>query len=608
MANSDYLEQLIKNLPEKPGVYLMKDISGKVIYVGKAKILKNRVRQYFRGNIEDPKVKAMVSHVYEFEYLITDNEMEALILENNLIKEYKPQYNILLKDDKTYPYIKVTKEAYPKIVKTRKVLKDGALYFGPYVNAFAINEFIVAINDVFLIRECNRNIEASIKRKERPCLNFYIKRCLGPCTGNVNNEDYQKELHGAIEVLKGNSATVTKYIQEKMIKASKELNFEEAAKYRDQIASLDNIAEKQKLVVNDAFSNQDYVVYSNDERKMIVTIFFMRNGKISGQESFDFDLVDDPKTAYNSFIIQYYFLSESIPEEIILEESIEDISLLENYLSNKKGKKVKMSVPQKGQKKDMIALAKNNAHEQFKQKAIKELEKNAKSTIGLKEIKEILGLEGINVIEAYDISNIKGTNAVGVKIVYRNGKKSPKEYRRYRIKTLDDKSDDYASMAEVIERRLKDEVLPDLILLDGGKGHVSTIKKVLQDKNINIPVFGMYKDDSHKTQGLCSDAEVYDLPKRTQGYKLVFEMQEEVHRFAIDYHRSIRDKNMIKSELDDIPGIGEKRKTVIFNHYKSVDNLRQADAQEIAKLPGFNKGVAQKIIDYFKEKNSEIID
>lgn len=601
---SSYIEEQIKNLPDKPGVYIMKDENEHIIYVGKAISLKNRVRQYFRDSNNDPKVIAMVARIKEFEYIITDNELEALILENNLIKKHKPHYNILLKDDKTYPYIKVTNEDYPRIIKTRKVLKDGAQYFGPYTNAFAINDYIEAINDLFMLRDCNRNIEKSIKTHERPCLNYYIKKCSAPCNDKITKQDYQSEVDNVIQILKGNTSKIEVYLTERMYKSSNELNFEEAAKYRDKINNLNKISEKQKIVSNDIDKNQDYIVYSCDDKNIVFSIFFIRDGKVSGQESFYFELLlNQIDELYNSFIIQYYFSSDGIPDEILIERELKDGELLEEYLRNKKGKKIKISIPQKGSKKEMLDFAKKNAHEQFKIKAIKELNKKTHFEIALKELAMILKLEKISVIESYDISNIQGTNSVGVKVVYNNGRKSPKDYRRYRIKSiLDNKSDDYLSMREVLERRLKDSNLPDLILLDGGKGHVSTIKTLLQEMSVKVPVFGMYKDDNHRTQGLCSESEVFEISKRSPLFKLLTEIQDETHRFAIDYHRSIRNKNMIKSELDDIKGIGEKRKMAIFNKFGSISNLKNSTVEEISKLPGFNRKIAEEILNYFKEK------
>ncbi|WP_036931268.1 excinuclease ABC subunit UvrC [Proteocatella sphenisci] len=597
-----YIEEQIKNLPAKPGVYIMKDENENIIYVGKAISLKNRVRQYFRESNADPKVRAMVAKINEFEYIITDNELEALILENNLIKKHKPHYNILLKDDKTYPYIKITKEDYPRIFKTRKILKDGAQYFGPYTNIFALNDYIDAINDIFMIRDCNRNIEKSISNRERPCLNYYIKKCSAPCNDKISKHEYQSEVKRAIQILEGNTQIIEEYLTQKMYKASSDLNFEEAAKYRDKLTNMDKLYEKQKIVSNDIDKNQDYIVYSNDDINVVFSVFFIRNGKVMGQESFYFERnLDNIDEMYNSFLIQYYFEKDALPDEIVIEKDISDRGLLEEYLGNRKSKKMKILVPQKGKKKDMLDFAKKNAHEQFKIKSIKELNNRSHFESSLKELSSLLGLDNISVIESYDISNIQGTSSVGVKVVYKKGKKSPKDYRRYRIKSLTDKSDDYASMREVIERRMKDPELPDLILLDGGKGHVSTIKALFRELKIEVPVFGIYKDKNHRTEGLCSDTEIMEINKRSSLFKFLTGIQDETHRFAIDYHRNIRNKNMIKSELDGIKGIGEKRKTALFNKYGSIDNLKKASVDEISSIPGFNKNIAENILNYFKE-------
>lgn len=600
---TSYIEEQLKNLPEKPGVYIMKDEQDNIIYVGKAISLKNRVRQYFRDSNNDPKVVAMVKKIADFEYIVTDNELEALVLENQLIKKHKPHYNILLKDDKTYPYIKITNEDYPRILKIRKVLKDGALYFGPYTNVFALNDYLEAVNDIFKLRNCNRNIEKSQKSNERPCLNYYIKKCSAPCNSKISKEEYKADVNDAAEILKGNTDIVKEYLTTKMYQASKNLNFEEAAKLRDKINSLDNLFDKQKIISSDIEKNQDYVAMSHDATNIVFTVFFVRNGKVSGQESFYFDLhFEEIEDAYSSFLTQYYFSMDVIPDEIIVEKNLNDISLLHEYLNNKKGKKVKIIVPQKGERKEMMDFAKKNAYEQFRIKSIRELNKKSKFEICLKQLSDMLNIDKLNIIESYDISNIQGTDSVGVKVVYKSGKKSPKDYRRYKIKTLDGKSDDYRAMSEVLERRFKDSALPDLILLDGGKGHVSTIKKLMNELNVKVPVYGLYKDDNHRTEGICDENKLYEIDKKSQLFKFLTEIQDETHRFAIDYHRSMRNKNMIKSELDDIKGIGQKRKMAIFNKFGSIENIKNSTVEEISAIPGFNKKIAEQILDYFKEK------
>lgn len=602
MKNS-YIEEQLKNLPEKSGVYIMKDENDHIIYIGKAISLKNRVRQYFRDSNSDPKVIAMVKKIIDFEYIVTDNELEALVLENQLIKKHKPHYNILLKDDKTYPYIKITNEDYPRILKVRTVLKDGSLYFGPYTNVFALNDFLEAINDIFKLRNCNRNIEKSQKNNERPCLNYYIKKCSAPCNSKITKSDYQADVKDAIEILKGNTEIVKAYLTEKMYQASKNLNFEDAAKLRDKLNSLDNLFDKQKIISSDIEKNQDYIAFSYDSRNIVFTVFFVRNGKVSGQESFYFELhFEEVEEAYNSFLIQYYFSRDIIPDEIVIEKNLNDISLLQEYLDNKKGRKVKIIIPQKGERKEMLEFAKKNAYEQFKIKSIRELNKKSKFEICLKQLSDMLHLEKLAIIESYDISNIQGTDSVGVKIVYKDGKKSPKDYRRYKIKTLDGKSDDYKAMSEVLERRFKDPLLPDLILLDGGKGHVSTIKKLIKSLDVSVPIYGLYKDDNHRTEGLCDETKLYEIDKKSQLFKFLTEIQDETHRFAIDYHRSMRNKNMIKSELDDIKGIGQKRKMAIFNKFGSIENIKSSTVEEISSIPGFNTKIAEQILNYFKEK------
>lgn len=599
------IQEHLKQLPAEPGVYLMKDKFDNIIYVGKAKILKNRVRQYFQSSKNhSSKVKSMVKNIDKFEYIITDSELEALILECNLIKKYKPKYNVLLRDDKTYPYIKVTtNEDFPRVLKVRKVIKDKAKYFGPYTNTTAVNDTLDIIKNIYPIRTCNIDIERAIKTNMRPCLNLHIKRCVGPCTGNVTKEEYNKMIEEIILFLSGKEEKLIDILKEKMNKCAMDFNFEEAAIYRDKIKSLEDMMEKQKIDTSTSDLNQDVIAMARAHDEACVQVFFVRNGKIVGREHFILEGVMDStrESILGSFVKQFYMEQEYVPKEIIIEEEIEDSFILSEWLSSKKGQKVTIRVPQKGEKKSLIEMVRKNVIEYLEKFSDMNKRKYEKSIGALEELKQILNLDNIpKRIESFDISNIQGVDSIGSMVVFTNGKKDKKEYRRYKIKTVIGPND-YDSMAEIVERRLKYGDFPDLMLLDGGKGQVSAVKKVLNKYNVEIPLWGMYKDDKHRTKGLISQEKEIELDRTSNLYRFVASIQEEVHNYAISYHRSLRNKSLTKSELDDIQGIGEKRKKALLNHFKDIEAIKKATFEELLEVEGMNKTSSESVYNYFRK-------
>ncbi|WP_018592004.1 excinuclease ABC subunit UvrC [Terrisporobacter glycolicus] len=599
------IQEQLKKLPAEPGVYLMKDENDKIIYVGKAVSLKNRVRQYFQSSKNhSSKVKSMVKNIKSFEYIITDSELEALILECNLIKKYRPKYNVLLRDDKTYPYIKVTvNEDFPRVLKVRRVIRDKAKYFGPYTNVEAVNDTLDVIRNIYPIRTCNVDIERAIKNNMRPCLNLHIKRCVGPCTGNVSKEEYNKMIEEILLFLSGKEETLIEILKEKMNKCSMEFNFEEAALYRDKIINLQDMMQKQKIDVSTEDVNQDIIAMAYNDEEACVQSFFIRHGKIVGREHFILEGTKDSskESILSSFVKQFYMKAEYIPKEIIIECEIEDQVVLEEWLSNIKGQKVFIRVPQKGDKKSLISMVKKNAMEYLEKFSNLNKRKYERSEGALIELAEVLGLEeSPRRIESYDISNIQGVDSIGVMVVFTNGLKDKKEYRRYKVKTVEGPND-YDSMAEILDRRLQKGDFADLILLDGGKGQVSAVQKVFDKYGIDIPLWGMYKDDRHRTKGLICASKEIELDKTSNLYRFVASIQEEVHNYAISYHRSLRNKSLTKSSLDDIPGVGEKRKKALLSHFKSIEDIKNASVEELAKVEGLNKSVAENIYDYFRK-------
>ena len=598
------IQEQLKKLPSEPGVYLMKDENDKVIYVGKAISLKNRVRQYFQSSKNHTsKVKSMVKNIYKFEYIITDSELEALILECSLIKEYRPKYNVLLRDDKTYPYIKVTvNEDFPRVLKVRQLIKDKAKYFGPYTNTTAVNDTLEIIRNIYPIRTCNIDIERAIKNKVRPCLNKHIKKCVGPCTGEVSKEEYSKMIEEIILFLSGKEEHLIDLLKEKMNKCAMEFNFEDAAMYRDKIKSLEEMTQKQKIDSITSDLNQDIIAMARAHDEACVQVFFIRNGKIVGREHYILEGVMDStrESILSSFVKQFYMAQDYIPKEILIESDIEDSFILEEWLSDKKGQKVFIRVPKKGEKKSLIEMVRKNAVEYLEKFSNMNKLKYQKSIGALEELKNIIGLEKIpRRIESFDISNIQGVDSIGSMVVFTDGKKDKKEYRRYKIKTVIGPND-YDSMAEIVERRIKYGDLPDLILLDGGKGQVSSVKKVLNKHNVEIPLWGMYKDDKHRTKGLISQEKEIELDKTSNLYRFVASIQEEVHNYAISYHRSLRNKTLTKSILDDIQGIGEKRKKALLSHFKNIDEIKNATMNELLEVEGMNKTSAENVYNFFK--------
>jgi len=617
------IEEELKKLPDKPGVYIMKAQNDEIIYVGKAISLRKRVRQYFQsGKNNPPKVNAMVKHISEFEYIIVDNEIEALILEANLIKKYKPKYNILLRDDKQYPYIKVTvNESYPRVMKTRKVVKDGAKYFGPYPSVYAVNDSIEIIRSLYPLRTCNRNLEKDIG-KTRPCLNFYIGRCLGPCQGNVDQNKYMEMVEEILLFLNGKEDKLVNIIENKMKEAAKNLDFELAAKYRDQINSLKLLHEKQKIVSTTNIIDQDIIGMARGIEEVCIQIFFIRGGKIVGREHFILDDIfeDDRKEILNSFIKQFYIGASYVPKEIIIEEEFQDIEIITKWLSEKKGSKVNILVPKRGEKIELIEMVRKNALDMLNQYGDKFLKKARENQKALEELQNILDISNeLNRIEAFDISNISGVESVGSMVVFEKGEAKKSDYRRFRIKTVSG-ADDYGSMEEILLRRftrgieerklLKENkievkgfsIFPDLIMMDGGKGQVNVAIRILKELNIDIPVCGLVKDDFHKTRGIIYNNKEIRLDEDSLGFRLIYRIQEEAHRFAISYHRSLRTKKMFKSELDDIKGIGEKRKIELLKHFQSINNIKNATIEELSEVKGMNKLVAEELYNHFNKK------
>ena len=617
-------EYHLKNLPDKPGVYLMKNSLGEVIYVGKAKILKNRVKSYFQNSKNhSEKVRVMVKNISEFEYIVTDSEMEALILECNLIKKYSPKYNILLKDDKFYPFIKITiKDDYPRVFVTRNFAKDGSKYFGPYTNGAAVYETINLIYKIFPLRTCKLAIREN-GEKVRPCLNYHIKKCFGPCGGHITKEEYGKMISDIIDVLSGKETYVTKMLKDEMERAAEELEFEKAAALRDKILSIEAIVEKQKIFKT-MEGDEDFINIEQDEKDSCIQVFFSRDGKIIGREHFIFENTANEGIGeiIEEFIATFYGGTAKVPKTIFVPE-INELELMEEYLTIKRGSKVWIKVPQKGQKKDMLEMVKNNAQitlEKFKDKYLKDKELNR---VSLLELQELLSLdEWPSRIEAYDISNIQGVDSVGTMIVFEEGRAKNSDYRRFKIKTVKG-ANDYDSMREILTRRFNhglDEIkaiqqrdlklsagkfstFPDLIMMDGGKGQVNIALEVLKSLNIDIPVCGLVKDDKHQTRGIVYNNKELIINRGSNLMQLIRRIQDEVHRFAITYHRSVRDKRTLHSILDDIPNVGEKRRRALLMKFGSVDNIKKATIEELLDTQAIDKKSAQSIYNYFNGNN-----
>ena len=606
------LKEKLAMLPENPGVYLMKDKTDAVIYVGKAKNLRNRVRQYFGSYGKSTrKVESMVKNINDFEYIIVGNEVESLILESNLIKELSPKYNILLRDDKQYPYIKVTvKDRFPKVEKTRRIIKDGAKYFGPYPNVTAVNEAIEVFEKRYKIRNCKLNLNKD-PLNFKPCLNFYIKKCLGPCKGDVSVEEYAPMIDEILAFLAGDY-TIIDSIEKEMLTSSEKLDFEKAAELRDMMNSLIALQEKQ-LMDSANTDNRDIIAFARGIDSVVVQIFFIRLGKIVGREHF---LIEDPYGATDEEIIsdfmkQFYMGAAFVPKEILTETMPEDSEVLEEFLSEKAGKKVKIIVPQKGEKSHLMSLVRKNALDMVSKYQDSYESKIKSNLLALEKLQETINLKKLpRRIECYDISNISGVESVGSMVVFENGEAKKSDYRKFRIKTVVG-PDDYASLKEVLERRFKRAredkkgsftLLPDLILMDGGKGQVGIAKKVMKDLGIEIEVAGLVKDDFHTTRAIIYEGKEYPLEIRGGLYRLLYKIQEEAHRFAIGYHRSLHSKTAFKSELDDIEGIGKIRKQNLMKYFKTIDKIKEASIEELLEVPSMNRKSAENLYKHWRKK------
>ena len=622
------IQEELKKLPGKPGVYLMHDETDKIIYVGKAISLKNRVRQYFQSSRnKGAKIEQMVTHISRFEYIVTDSELEALVLENNLIKENSPKYNTLLKDDKTYPYIKVTVgEDYPRILFSRTMKKDKSRYFGPYTSAAAVKDTIELLNKLYQLRTCNRVLPRDTGL-ERPCLNYHIKQCLAPCQGYVSKEEYRQQVAGALEFLNGNYSPILKDLEEKMKKAAEAMEFEDAARYRDLLSSVRQVSQKQKITEG-VGEDKDILALYQDETEAVVQVFFVRDGKLIGREHYYMTHVpeNNKPAILQDFVKQFYAGTPFIPRELMLQYEIEDAELIEKWLSERKGSRVYLKVPKIGSKEKLVELAAQNAKLVLSQDREK-LKREEGRTIGaVKEISDLLQLPltGTARMEAYDISNINGFENVGSMVVYEKGKPKRSDYRKFKIKSVSG-PDDYACMREVLTRRFRHGMeeskeleeqemdqeygsftkFPDLILMDGGRGQVNIALSVLEELGINIPVCGMVKDDNHRTRGLYYHNIELPIDTHSEGFKLITRIQDEAHRFAIEYHRSLRSKTQVKSVLDDIPGVGPARRKALMRHFKSLEEIRQASVEELMEIPEMNERTAEEIVTFFASQTGQ---
>ena len=608
------IEEELKKLPGRPGVYLMHDEKDDIIYVGKAISLKNRVRQYFQSSRnKGAKIEQMVTHISRFEYIVTDSELEALVLECNLIKEHRPKYNTMLMDDKTYPFIKVTvEEDYPRVLFAREIKKDKAKYFGPYTSAGAVKDTIDLIRKLYHIRSCNRNLPKDIG-KERPCLNYHIKQCYAPCQGYVSKEEYRKSVQQALRFLGGEYDKILKTLEEKMEKASEELDFEKAIEYRELLNSVKQIAQKQKITNSDG-EDKDILAVATEENDAVVQVFFIRGGRLIGRDHFYMKINEGEQKneILENFIKQFYAGTPYIPRELMVQEELKESRLLEEWLTQKRGHKVYITVHQKGQKKKLVDLAEKNA--KLVLSTDKErLKREEGRTIGaVKEIEKLLGLSNLVRMEAFDISNTNGFNSVGSMIVYEKGKPKRNDYRKFKIKGVQG-ADDYASMEEVLTRRFEHGIkekeegkelgsftsFPDLIMMDGGKGQVNVALQVLDDLRLNIPVCGMVKDDYHRTRGLYYENQEIAIDKNSEAFRLITRIQDEAHRFAIEYHRSLRSKGQVHSILDDIEGIGPARRKALMRNFMSLDAIKAASVEELAQIPSMNEKAAESVYKFF---------
>jgi len=608
------IQEELKKLPGKPGVYIMHGERDEIIYVGKAISLKNRVRQYFQSSRNKGiKIEQMVTHITRFEYIITDSELEALVLECNLIKEHRPKYNTMLMDDKAYPFIKVTvDEPFPRIMMARQMKKDKARYFGPYTSAGAVKDTIELIRKLYKIRSCNRKLPQDIG-KERPCLNHHIHQCNAPCQGYISQEEYRKSIDEVIRFLNGDYALILKELEEKMIAASEALEFEKAIEYRELLLSVQKIAQKQKIT-DTAGEDRDILAVAMDLEDAVVQVFFIRGGRLIGRDHFYLKRASEEskKEVLSSFIKQFYAGTPYIPSVLMIQEEIEDIELLEEWLTQKRGHRVHIQIPKKGTKEKLVELARKNAAMVLNTDK-ERLKREEGRTIGaVKELEKLLGVTGINRMEAFDISNTSGFESVGSMVVYEKGKPKRNDYRKFKIKGVQG-ADDYASMEEVLTRRFEHGLkemeegkelgsftaFPDLILMDGGKGQVNVALQVLDKLRLNIPVCGMVKDDNHRTRGLYYQNEEIPIDKNSESFRLITRIQDEAHRFAITFHRQLRSQKQVHSVLDDIPGVGPARRKDLMKHFENIEQIKNASVEELKKLPSMNEKSAQNVYDFF---------
>lgn len=616
------IEEELKKLPGQPGVYIMHDAKDAIIYVGKAISLKNRVRQYFQSSRDKTaKIKQMVSKIARFEYIVTDSELEALVLECNLIKEHRPRYNTMLKDDKTYPYIKVTaSEEYPRILFSRQMKKDKNKYFGPFTSAGAVKDTIELIRKIYRIRACSRKLPQDMG-KDRPCLYYHIHQCDAPCQGYISQADYQKSVKQAVGFLNGQYEPVMKYLEEKMRTASETMEFEKAIEYRDLLDSVRKVAQKQKIT-SQSMEDRDIIAMAKDERDAVVQVFFVRDGKLIGREHFHMNLTGSESKAeiLNSFVKQFYAGTPFVPHEIWVQEELEDAEVIASFLTARRGQKVRFVVPKMGEKERLVELAEKNAKMVLSQDKEK-IKREELRTIGaMNQIGSWIGLSGIKRVEAYDISNISGFESVGSMIVYENGRPKRNDYRKFRIRTVQGPND-YASMREVLLRRFSHGLeetkklqaeggdlamgsftrFPDLLMMDGGRGQVNIALEVLRELQLEIPVCGMVKDDNHRTRGLYYQNVEIPIDRHSEGFQLITRIQDEAHRFAIEYHRSLRGKEQVRSVLDDIKGIGPARRKSLMRTFKTIEAVRGASVEELEAAPQMNRAAAEAVYIFFRD-------
>lgn len=615
MENFNIQEEL-KKLPGKPGVYLMHDEKDAIIYVGKAISLKNRVRQYFQSSRnKGAKIEQMVTHISRFEYIVTDSELEALVLECNLIKEHRPKYNTMLMDDKTYPFIKVTvNEPFPRVMMARRMKKDKAKYFGPYTSAGAVKDTIELIRKLYHIRSCNRSLPKDIG-KERPCLNYHIHQCYAPCQGYISREEYRKSIDEVVRFLNGNYDPILKKLEEKMLDASENLEFEKAIEYRELLASVQKIAQKQKIT-DTAGDDRDIIAMASEGEDAVVQVFFIRGGRLIGRDHFYLKIAenDTKSEILSSFIKQFYAGTPYIPAELMLPEEIEDQEIIEEWLTTRREHKVRLRIPKKGTKEKLVELAQKNAQMVLKNDK-ERLKREEGRTIGaVKELEKILGLTGIIRMEAYDISNTNGFDSVGSMVVYEHGKPKRNDYRKFKIKSVQG-PDDYASMNEVLTRRFEHglrerqdesetggfQAFPDLIMMDGGRGQVNIALEVLEKLNLHIPVCGMVKDDNHRTRGLYFNNVELPINRNSECFRLITRIQDEAHRFAITFHRQLRSKGQVHSILDDIPGVGPARRKDLMRSFENIEAIRNATVDDLKELPSMNEKSAQEVYKFFHQ-------